>query len=145
MATDEKRRLIYELIVEAVDLKKSTDAAATELKKVSTSAGDMALGVKRAFAALGIAASLKAIFSQSAEMQKFNASIKEVGASFADAAIEASGLMDALNDPSTVQVWKDEAIKLGNALGWLAKQAKAGYDALTDPLGGQSRSTAAHP
>lgn len=120
MATDERRRLIYELLVEAVDLKKSTDAATAELKKVNNSATAVAGNIKKAFGALGIAASLKALFSQSQEFQKLNDTIKGIGATFADATLKATGFSAALDDAETnlrlTQGAKDFGTWLGETL-----------------------------
>ena len=76
---DEKRRLIYELLVEAKGLKDQTAKAQKDLGALGGSMKELGGLAKTAFAALGVGLSLKGIADALGEVQKFNEQLNALG------------------------------------------------------------------
>jgi tape measure domain-containing protein len=76
---DEKRRLIYELLVEAKGLKDQTAKAQKDLNALGGSMKQIGSLAKTAFAGLAVGLSLKGVADTISEVQKFNEQLNALG------------------------------------------------------------------
>ena len=76
---DEKRRLIYELLVEAKGLKEQTTKAQKDIGALGGSLKQLGSLAKTAFAGLAVGLTVKGIADTLGEVQKFNEQLKTLG------------------------------------------------------------------
>jgi tape measure domain-containing protein len=111
---DEKRRLIYELLVEAKGIAQQTKAAQKELTSLGETASKTGSMIKGALAGLGVAVSLKGIVDAVDEMTKINEQFRTLGVTGAAAATSFKAVQDIAF--TTGQSIKDVAAVYGEAI-----------------------------
>lgn len=125
---DEKRRLIYELLVEAKGLKDQTAKAQKDLGALGGSMKELGSLAKTAFAALGVGLTIKGVADALGEVQKFNEQLATLGITGTAA---TAGLQDV----------QDIAFSTGQSVKAVAEVYQEAIEA-TQQLGGSQKDAA---
>lgn len=113
---DERRRLIYELLVEAKGIKEQTDKATKDLSRMSEAAKDVQKALKFGLAGLGLG-TLKSILNTSDQFQEMAQQLRSVSGAFIDAALSQSRFFNELKDPQRRKEAEKAASDWGTVVG----------------------------
>src|SRR5262245_31501798 len=140
---DEKRRLIYELLVEAKGLAQQTAAAQRDLQSLGATAASVGKMIKGGLATLGVGLTLHGIAEVISETQELIASLRVLGVTGEDAEKSITAIQDiAFTTGQTVhdvaEVFKEatEAVQLWNGG---QEDAAALTDAMTRSMVAQGK------
>ena len=117
MDTTERRRLVYEILVEMQNIEQNTRNAEKELKRLNEAAGVLKKGLKSAFALFGIGFSLQAIGGAIEKFTQLDEQLDQVKDSFLDAFVRSSEFLNSLNEEGVGVEWLSFWEKMGERAG----------------------------
>lgn len=141
---DERRRLIYELMVEAVGTAAATKKAEDDMKRVGAAAADMGAMMTKALGFLGVGLTLKGVAEALSQTQKLSEQMKVLGLTSTQSAQALTDVQDVAiatgQSFESVTALYGRAIRAAQLFGETQSYARHVTEAFTKAMVGQGGS-----